>query len=140
MAKCKRFLQGAGAVRIQPDTARIRSCFLTIYKLLRGEEWRRLSQDGWFAGAPVDLADGYIHFSDGGTVEETAARHFAGVADVILVGVDDARLGDALRWEVSRGGKPFPHLYGRLDLSVFVSAVPLPLGADGRHVFPPLQP
>jgi uncharacterized protein (DUF952 family) len=113
---------------------------LTIYKLLRAEEWRQLSEEGVFAGAPVDLADGYIHFSDAGTVEETAARHFAGVADLILVGVDDARLGNALRWEVSRGGKEFPHLYDTLALSAVVSTVPLPLGPDGRHVFPPLQP
>ena len=71
---------------------------------------------------------------------ETAARHFAGERDLVLVQVDSARLGAALKWEPSRGAKLFPHLYGELDLKTVSKVEPLPLGTDGRHVFPPLEP
>ncbi len=79
--------------------------------------WREAARDGVFRGAPIDLADGYIHFSTAAQVAETAARHFAGATDLVLVAVDAAALGDALRWEPSRGGALFPHLYGTLPLS-----------------------
>lgn len=91
---------------------------------------------GHFAGAPVDLADGFIHFSTGLQVRETAAKHFAGQADLLLVAVDPAKLGDALRWEPSRGGALFPHLYAPLPLDAVQWVKPLPLGADGVHLFP----
>jgi uncharacterized protein (TIGR00369 family) len=110
----------------------------TIYKILPAALWREAERAGVFAGAPVDLADGYIHFSTAAQVAETAAKHFRGERDLVLVGVDDAVLGDALRYEPSRGGALFPHLYGPLPVGAARSAVPLPLGPDGLHVFPAL--
>lgn len=89
-----------------------------------------------FAGAPVDLADGYIHFSTASQARETAAKHFAGQDDLLLVAIDAAALGTALKWEPSRGGALFPHLYGPLPLSAVRSVSPLPLAPDGAHVFP----
>ena len=91
---------------------------------------------GLFKGAPIDLKDGYIHFSTAEQVRETAAKHFAGQSDLLLVSVDEARLGPALRWEPSRGGALFPHLYAALPLSAVTRVEPLPLGADGAHRFP----
>ena len=111
----------------------------TIYKICDTALWREAERSGVFAGAPVDRADGYIHFSTAGQVAETAARHFAGQADLVLVAVDAAALGSALRHEPSRGGALFPHLYGTLPLSAVRWVKPLPLGADG-HVFPELPP
>lgn len=108
----------------------------TIYKIATTEQWRAADAAGRFDGAPVDLADGYIHFSDAASVRETAARHFAGQAGLVLVAVEAERLGPALRWEVSRGGALFPHLYAPLPLTAVTSVAPLPLGPDGRHVFP----
>ena len=107
-----------------------------IFKICPAPLWRDAEAARVFRGAPVDLADGYIHFSSAAQVEETAARHFAGERDLVLVGVRAEALGSALRWEASRGGDLFPHLYGVLPLSTVRFAVPLPLGADGRHVFP----
>ncbi len=111
-----------------------------IYKICDAALWREAERSGVFAGAPVDRADGYIHFSTAGQVAETAARHFAGQADLVLVTVDAAALGTALRHEPSRGGALFPHLYGTLPLSAVRWVKPLPLDADGRHVFPELHP
>jgi uncharacterized protein (DUF952 family) len=107
----------------------------TIYKICDAALWREAERSGVFAGAPVDRADGYIHFSTAGQVAETAARHFAGQADLVLVAVDAAALGTALRHEPSRGGALFPHLYGTLPLSAVRWVKPLPLDGD-RHVFP----
>lgn len=107
-----------------------------IYKILPDPLWRDLERMGRFAGAPVDLEDGYIHFSAADQVAETAAKHFAGRADLILVAVDATMLGSDLRWEPSRGGALFPHLYGELPLSAVLWAIDLPLGEDGRHRFP----
>ncbi|MCC2108816.1 MAG: DUF952 domain-containing protein, partial [Hyphomicrobiales bacterium] len=83
----------------------------------------------------VDLADGFIHFSTAAQVAETAAKHFAGQTDLLLVAIDGATLGDALKWEPSRGGALFPHLYAPLDPRAAISVRPLPLGADGAHDF-----
>ncbi len=107
----------------------------TIYKIAGTEEWAAAAETGVFAGAAVDLADGYIHFSDAGQVRETAARHFAGRDDLLLVAVDTGALGADLKWEPSRGGALFPHLYGILPLSAVLRVAPLPLGADGHHDF-----
>ena len=107
-----------------------------IYKICEAATWRRAQAKGRFSGAPVDLADGYIHFSTAAQVRETAARHFAGRSGLMLVAVDPTSLGAALRFEPSRGGDLFPHLYGELPLSAVVRVEPLPLGPDGRHVFP----
>jgi hypothetical protein len=109
-----------------------------IYKICPAGLWREAEADGLFRGAPVDLADGYIHFSTAAQARETAARHFAGQADLVLVAVTVAALGPDLKWEPSRGGDLFPHLYAPLPVSAVASVVPLPLGAGGAHVFPPL--
>lgn len=107
-----------------------------VYKIAPSALWREAEAEGRFRGAPVDLADGFIHFSTAAQARETAARHFAGQGDLVLVAVDAAAFGDALRWEPSRGGALFPHLYGPLSLDAVRSVVPLPLGPDGAHAFP----
>lgn len=111
----------------------------TIYKISDAAAWRAAERAGEFTGAPVDLADGYIHFSTVDQVAETAAKHFAGQRDLILVAVDAGALGPALKWEPSRGGALFPHLYGTLPLHAVRWTKPLPLGPDGRHMFPMLE-
>ncbi|MFB2531213.1 DUF952 domain-containing protein [Paracoccus sp. p4-l81] len=107
---------------------------MLIYKIFRDTEWQALEAEGETAGAPVDLADGYIHFSTAAQVAETAAKHFAGQDGLWLIAVDSEDLGRSLKWEVSRGGAEFPHLYRRLTLDDVAFARPLPLGPDG-HVF-----
>ncbi|HZP68331.1 MAG TPA: DUF952 domain-containing protein [Pseudolabrys sp.] len=111
----------------------------TLYKICPVELWRESERTGVFLGSDVDRRDNFIHFSTAAQVEETAARHFAGEDNLLLVSVDPAKLGDALRWEPSRGGALFPHLYGHLALTAVSRVEPLSLGPDGRHVFPPLQ-
>jgi uncharacterized protein (DUF952 family) len=107
-----------------------------IYKIVDRGAWRLAEANGRFDGAPVDLRDGYIHFSTAKQVRETARRHFAGVVDLLLVEVDAGRLGQSLRWEVSRGGDLFPHLYGSLAVNAVIRVLDLPLGVDGEHQFP----
>lgn len=108
-----------------------------IYKIAPGALWSAALAAGQFDGAPVDLADGFIHFSTAQTVRETAAKHFAGQHDLLLVAVDPGRLAaHALRWEPSRGGLLFPHLYAPLPLDAVMWTVPLPLGTEGLHLFP----
>jgi uncharacterized protein (DUF952 family) len=111
----------------------------TIYKISPEAPWRAAEAAGRFTGAPVDLKDGYIHFSTAAQAKETAAKHFAGMADLVLVAVDAGKLGADLRWEVSRGGALFPHLYAELPMSAVLWVKPLPLGADGAHVFPSMD-
>ncbi|MEZ5292867.1 MAG: DUF952 domain-containing protein [Vicinamibacterales bacterium] len=107
-----------------------------IYKLVSAGEWRQAEAARRFTGSAVDVADGFIHFSTAAQVSETAARHFAGVPDLVLVAVSPSALGPALRWEPSRGGALFPHLYGDLPLDAVRGVTRLPLGPDGRHAFP----
>lgn len=107
-----------------------------IYKIFPEALWREAEKAGRFDGAPIDLADGYIHFSTAEQVRETVAKHFDGQRDLLLVAVDAASLGGTLKWEVSRGGALFPHLYAPLGPSAVLWVRPLPLGADGVHVFP----
>jgi uncharacterized protein (DUF952 family) len=107
-----------------------------IYKIAPLPLWQAAEAKGRFDGAPVDEADGFIHFSTGDHVRETARRHFAGQRDLVLVAVDAGRLGPALRWEESRGGALFPHLYGPLPLDAVLRVEELPLGPDGQHQFP----
>jgi uncharacterized protein (DUF952 family) len=107
-----------------------------IYKISPRALWRRAEDIGRFEGAPIDRSDGYIHFSTAAQVAETAARHFASAEDLVLVAVEADDLGPALRYEPSRGGDLFPHLYADLDLKAVRSVSDLPLGADGRHLFP----
>ncbi len=108
---------------------------MLIYKIFRAPEWAALRAQGATRGAPADLADGFVHFSTARQAPETAARHFAGEAGLMLLAVDSDRLGEALRWEPSRGGALFPHLYRELRLADVVWAQPLPL-AGGAHQFP----
>lgn len=107
-----------------------------IFKLVDRASWRAAEASGAFVGSSVDARDGFIHFSTAAQVRETAARHFAGQADLLIVAVSAEALGDALRWEPSRGGDLFPHLYGLLPLDVVRWVVDLPLDAAGRHLFP----
>ena len=109
-----------------------------IYKICSEALWREAERVGVFAGAAIDLEDGYIHFSTAAQARETAAKHFAGQGDLLLVAVDETMLGDALRYEPSRGGDLFPHLYAPLALEAVRWVRPLPLGADGQHGFPDL--
>jgi len=106
-----------------------------IYKIFRTPEWDALRDETVTSGAPVDLADGYIHFSTAGQVAETAAKHFAGMDGLWLVACDEAAFGANLRWEPSRGGEDFPHLHAPLRLDQVAWSQPLPL-VDGAHVFP----
>ncbi len=108
---------------------------MLILKIFRRPEWDQFRAAGETAGAPVDLADGFIHFSTPPQVVETAARHFASESDLVLVACDGNRMGPALKWEPSRGGALFPHLYRRLRIEDIVWDKSLPLGATG-HIFP----
>jgi uncharacterized protein (DUF952 family) len=121
-----------------------------LYKICTAKEWREAERAGAFHGSEVDIRDGYIHLSAPDQVVETAAKHFAPPpnsplqgaerreADLVLVAVDSAALGLALKWEPARGGVPFPHVYGPLRLDAVVWVKPLRLGPDGRHEFPEL--
>ncbi len=107
-----------------------------IYKILARGEWESACDTGLFAGSAVDLADGYIHFSTAKQARETAAKHFSGQTDLLLLSIDPQQCpADALRWEPSRGGALFPHLYGALDVACVAAVDELPLGEDG-HQFP----
>lgn len=108
---------------------------MLIYKIFLRTEWDDLRAQGSSLGAPVDLADGYIHFSAAPQLAETAAKYFAGLSDLVLVACEANRLGPALKWEPSRGGALFPHLYRALSLADVVWDKSLPLGASG-HIFP----
>jgi uncharacterized protein (DUF952 family) len=112
----------------------------TIYKICPAALWRAAEQVGVFPGSPADRRDGFIHFSTAAQVVETAEKHFSGEGDLVLLAVDAGRLGDRLRWEPSRGGALFPHLYGELPLGTVHRVEALPLGPDGRHVFPEFDP
>lgn len=109
-----------------------------IYKIAPRALWAEAVAKGVFSGAPIDLADGYIHFSTAEQSFETAAKHFAGQDDLVLIAIDGASFGDALRWEVSRGGALFPHLYAELPVEAALWVRDLPLGPDGKHQFPDL--
>jgi uncharacterized protein (DUF952 family) len=108
---------------------------MLIYKILRADEWAALQSSGETAGAPVDIADGFVHFSTATQAAETAAKHFAEAEGLVLLALDADTLGDALKWEVSRGGAEFPHLYAPLRLSDVLWHAPLPL-VSGVHQFP----
>lgn len=107
-----------------------------IYKICPDTLWRDAEAAGRFSGAAIDLTDGYIHFSTGAQLRETAAKHFAGQQGLLLIAVDDATLGEALRYEPSRGGALFPHLYGVLDPKAVRWIAPLAQDRAGRHIIP----
>ena len=108
----------------------------TIYKIVPRELWQEARKAALFKGAPIDLKDGYIHFSTAAQAIETAKLHFGGESDLLLVAVDATVFGETLKWEPSRGGDLFPHLYGDLPLDAVLWEKPLPLWPDGLHVFP----
>ena len=120
---------------LDPPPVTLHAPAMRIYKIFREDEWRAFEAAGETAGAPVDLADGYIHFSTAAQVAGTAAKHFAGAQGLWLLALDTEALGDALKWEPSRGGQLFPHLYRALRREDVLWARPLPSGAHG-HVFP----
>ena len=109
-----------------------------IYHMCPAETWAAAVERGQYAGCEDDRRDGFIHFSTAQQLAESARRHRAGQTGLVLVAVDPARLGERLRWEESRGGQLFPHLYGPLLPAEAASVDPLPLGPDGEHFFPPL--
>ncbi|OAN75332.1 hypothetical protein A8B78_16330 [Jannaschia sp. EhC01] len=108
---------------------------MRIYKILRAEEWAALEATGETPGAPIDVADGYVHFSTAEQAAETAAKYFAGIDGLVLAALEADNLGTALKWEPSRGGALFPHLYGPLRRVDVIWHAPLPF-VDGAHVFP----
>ena len=108
---------------------------MLIYKILTADQWADLQATGQTPGAPIDVADGFVHFSTAEQVAETAAKHFAGQDGLQLLALEADALGAALKWEPSRGGALFPHLYGPLTLADVTWSRPMPLGADG-HVLP----
>lgn len=110
---------------------------MLIYKILRSDEWTALEAEGETAGAPIDVADGFVHFSTAEQAAVTAAKHFEGLDGLKILAVEAEALGPALKWDPSRGGALFPHLYAPLRLSDVVWVRDLPLGADGTHRFPP---
>jgi len=108
---------------------------MLIYKIFRAAEWAAFEAAGQTLGAPIDITDGYIHFSTAAQVAETAAKHFAGEDGLVLCALDAGSLGPELRWEPSRGGQLFPHLYRELDATDLLWTKPYPLGPDG-HILP----
>ena len=108
---------------------------MLIYKIFRANEWAAFEAQGETLGAPIDLSDGFVHFSTGKQAAETAAKHFADVQGLLLLAFDAEAMGAELKWEVSRGGAKFPHLYRALKLDEMLWCKPLPL-ADGQHQFP----
>jgi uncharacterized protein (DUF952 family) len=109
-----------------------------IYHMCPAETWQEAVRAGVYRGGADDRRDGFIHFSTADQVAESARRHRAGQAGLVLIGVESAHLGGRLKWEKSRAGDLFPHLHGPLDPAEVTSIHPLPLGPDGEHVFPPL--
>ncbi|MBM3539879.1 MAG: DUF952 domain-containing protein [Alphaproteobacteria bacterium] len=107
-----------------------------IYHVCRAEEWEAARRAGRYPGSSQDRADGFIHFSGASQVVASVAKHRAGQDNLVILEVDAAVLGPALRWEPSRGGALFPHLYGDLPAAAVTRFAALKLGADGRHVFP----
>jgi uncharacterized protein (DUF952 family) len=110
-----------------------------IFKICTAAMWREAQRAGVFCGSELDLRDGFIHFSTAAQAVETAAKHFTGQRDLLVLRVDASKLGEKLKWEPSRGGALFPHLYGELDLTAVTKVDPLQLGADGSHKFLPLN-
>jgi uncharacterized protein (DUF952 family) len=109
-----------------------------IYHMCRRDEWEAGQTSGSYFGSSQDVADGFIHMSTADQIVGSAAKHRAGQKDLVLLTINPDALGDALKWEASRGGALFPHLYGPLPFAAVTQTHPLPLGADGLHVFPEL--
>lgn len=110
----------------------------TIYKILTAEQWAQLQADGKSAGAPIDISDGYVHFSTETQVQETADKHFQGQEDLQLIAMNSSDLGEDLKWEPSRGGDLFPHLYALLSMKDVQWAKPIVL-ENGVHALPDMD-
>lgn len=108
----------------------------SIFHMCKSDEWQAAIHAGIYPGSSQDRADGFIHFSTAAQVRTSAAKHRAGQTGLVLLTVDPSQLGDTLKWEKSRGGALFPHLYGTLPVSAVIQVDDLPLGDDGLHVFP----
>ncbi|MEP5761981.1 MAG: DUF952 domain-containing protein [Litoreibacter sp.] len=108
---------------------------MLIYKIMTPPQWEAFRNIGQFDGAPIDITDGFIHFSTASQMVETATKHFADAGDLVLAWSDTAALGDTLKWEVSRGGAEFPHLYATWSMDQVVGHAPLPF-VNGAHIFP----
>ncbi len=106
------------------------------YKVMLATEMEQMQRDGLFRGSPADIADGYIHLSCGSQLAATLEKYFSGVSGLMLAAVDLSRLGGAVRWEPSRGGQLFPHVYGVLPVDAVVSVVPLERTPDGAVKLP----
>ena len=111
-----------------------------VYKILRPSEWDEANRTGVLAGSPDDVRDGFIHFSSAEQLRATAEKHFAGETPLILLAIEPESLGETLRWEVSRGGQKFPHLYAKLPLSLVKSWREIHREPDGKCIFPPEIP
>ena len=111
----------------------------TIYKICEQKMWREAERDGVFFGSAVDYADGFIHFSTAAQAPGTAGKHFAGMTELVIVAVDAQALGPGLKWEPSRGGALFPHLYGAMPLTAVRWVKPIKMDDDGRHRLPILE-
>ena len=107
-----------------------------IFHMCRTGDWHTAEAEGSYRGGAQDQADGFIHFSRRSQIRESARKHRKGETGLVLLEVDADRLGEALKWEESRGGALFPHLYGPLPVAAVLSVHDLPLGPDGEHVFP----
>jgi uncharacterized protein (DUF952 family) len=118
------------------DTRQVRR----IYKISTAAAWREAEREGVFRGSADDVRDGFIHFSTASQIAETAKRHFFGQAGLKLIEVDVGALGHSLRFEPSRNGESFPHLYGELDLGAVTGVFELPARSDGGHEIPELTP
>ena len=102
-----------------------------IYKILPREAWQTALEERRYDGSPLDRQDGFIHFSSAAQAQETARRHFAGQEDLVVLAVEADDLGAALKWERSRGGDLFPHLYAHLETALVRAVTEAPLGPDG---------
>jgi uncharacterized protein (DUF952 family) len=111
---------------------------MVVYKICPSADWQQAGQDTVYHGSSDDLRDGFVHLSASHQIEGTLARHFSGRTGLSLIAFQAERLGATLRWEASRGGDRFPHLYGPLPVEAAIATWPLELGADGRHVLPVL--
>ena len=111
----------------------------TIYHLADKSCWIEQAEEGIYKGRPEDLGDGFLHFSNKAQIIKSAAIHKAGNPDLVLIAVDESLLGDELKWEESRDGALFPHLYGDLSLDAVLWAAPLALDAEGLHIFPAMD-
>ena len=106
----------------------------TVYKIVSADEWQAAESTGQFAGSAVDLQDGFIHFSTAAQVQATADKHFRGQSGLLLVAVDSSVLGESLRWETSRGGQRFPHLYDKLPVALASSVSEIRQDKHGNHL------